>query len=102
MPPKIPHRQLRLTLKLAEAQTALLLGIKSIAWADSDYAMFSVMVRLTKQQKNPTYVQQFGAVGAWLRMLKRLIAALPDDLPLKGSAQVEFDKIAVGYEEYLK
>lgn len=101
MSERIPFRHLRQTLRLAEAQTALLLGVKQIDWATNDYAMFTVMVQMTKQTKNPSYAKMFGMAGAWLRFLKRLIAALPDDYTLKASAQVEFDKLAQGYEEYI-
>lgn len=102
MSDRIPFRDMRQRLAATKAEAALLLGMESLTWAKDEYAMFMIIGEMSNKTPNPTYAQMQMLVGVWLRFYKRLIERLPDGHILREKCQVEFDKLAVGYEEVVK
>lgn len=97
---KLSFRNMRNTLIVAHAQVAMLLALPHVEWKEIDYAQFMVMEQMWRNRDNPTRNQVLVHVGAWLRFLKRLMDALPDD-DMKANCLVEFSKTSKGYEELL-
>lgn len=97
-----PFRLMRETLRIVQAQCALLLATKDVAdWEQRDYAMLYIMNSMIKQFNNPTYVQYIGALGAYLRFEKRLIDKLVEG-ELKTTATVEWEKLGKDYPDLLE
>lgn len=97
---KHPFRHMRLTMQLAQAQVALLLGVQGISWEKAEYAMFYVLQNMVKQYDNPTYKQYIVGLAAWLRFYKRLVAKLPAEA--RDKVQIEFDKLTADYQDLLE
>lgn len=91
-------RRMREALRITRAETQLLLAVPGLEWPPMDYTFFLALADMSKQVKNPTRKQMLTQIGAWLQFYKRLIEALPDDLPLKATAQIEFGKVSEPYK----
>lgn len=99
---RIPFRQMRQTLRLTTAQVALLLGIEGLEWSQQDYALFFVMKEMWHKTDNPTFTQMYTHVVTWLRFYRRLYAQLPEGHELRVTAESEWAKLVIGYEESVK
>lgn len=98
-----PFRHMRLTLKLVRAQVQLLLAVEGMEWKTEDYAKFFVMSETTHKthSSNPTYAQEIGMIGAWLRFYRKLLDRLPYG-EFKTNIEMEWSKVVMGYEELLE
>ena len=96
-----PFRQMRETIRLCQAQCALLLGSNVFEWPRQEYAMLYIMNSMVRQFDNPGYKQYVGALGAYLRFEKRLVDMLPEG-ELKTTTSAEWAKVSKGYEDLLE
>lgn len=99
---RYPFRHMRLTLKLIMAQCALLLATEGVvAWTDQDYALFFSMSEMWHKLDNPTYPQQVGILGAFMRFYRTLIDKMPEG-DLRAQCEREWVKVTEGYGDLLK
>lgn len=102
MTPKIPFRQMNVTLHTVQGEIALLLGVEHIHWDKADYATFIVMSNISKGMVNPSRAQFTAQLVVWLRFYKRLVDTLPDSEPLRNTALAAYFQLAAPYQHLLE
>lgn len=98
-----PFRHMRLTMKLVQAQCALLLSVEGLGYTEQDYAVFFAYGELVHQFTNPTYKEYVGSLGAFLKFYEHLvdkIAPLGNDF--EKNVRAEFVKVSSGYGDLIE
>ena len=96
-----PFREIRQALAAVKVEVSLLMAAPGTEWRREDYATYFMLAEMTKKIDNPSRQKLLMVLGTWLRFYRRLLDELPEDNLLRGTAQVEFQKISKPYEKLL-